>query len=190
MQASRLGSELPLQTVGSKVEVRQVQRTVEVPSKTEKRLIPKPAPVDTAFIVPKFEDREVRVVMKQTITPTIEETEEVVEVPVARYVPYLVPVDVYVPRAVAVPVIRTHESTEETPVQVPKQTVDQLLREMNPHLQQIDRYNAEQVGVCEAAVGSGRQATTEPMRPEEAPVGSVFAGSQRVWRAPLTLSMW
>lgn len=145
LQMSRVASDIPLQTMGSKVEVRHVQRTVEVPSKTEKRLIPKPAPVDTAFIVPKFEDREVRVVMRQTITPTIEETEEVVEVPVARYVPYLVPVDVYVPRAVAVPVIQTHESTEETPVQVPKQTVDQLLRDMNPHLQEIDRFNAEQV---------------------------------------------
>ncbi|EPR58495.1 alveolin domain containing intermediate filament IMC7 [Toxoplasma gondii TgCatPRC2] len=155
--------DLPLDLVYTvpEVKTRMVNYIFECPARGHSRLVPREFPVDTPFVVPQYQDVSVPVVMSQTFVPELQETSKVVQVPVARYVPKLVPVDVFVPRPVAIP-IKAGEVT-----QVSKNTVisDDLMRqlsvEMNPHLEALNQFNAQQAQVMNNVVARAQELATQ-----------------------------
>eukprot|EP00922_Rhytidocystis_sp_ex-Travisia-forbesii_P024709 GHVS01036264.1.p1 GENE.GHVS01036264.1~~GHVS01036264.1.p1 ORF type:complete len:595 (+),score=71.76 GHVS01036264.1:220-2004(+) len=145
-----------------KIVAKIVENIVEVP-RGEKIPVMRPQPVDTAFVVPKFTDRNVPVVMSQCIIPEIEETDEVVEVEVSKYVPYLVPVDVYVPLPVTIPVHQKSggEQTGHPCPNTDPALLQHLMIEMNPHLQQLEMFNFQQQEQFQALINQSIQQARE-----------------------------
>ena len=127
-----------------RIETKNVQQIVEVPS-GEKINVPQLYPVPTEFIVPKFIDKRVPVILAQTITPEITETSDIVEVEVNRYVPEIVYVDVYVPKPVNIPIKDTGiVNQKENQVNVEQALLEKMTIDLNPHLQQLENYNRNQ----------------------------------------------
>ncbi|KEP63093.1 UNVERIFIED_CONTAM: alveolin domain containing intermediate filament IMC7 [Hammondia hammondi] len=163
--------DLPLDLVYTvpEVKTRMVNYIFECPARGHSRLVPREFPVDTPFVVPQYQDVSVPVVMSQTFVPELQETSKVVQVPVARYVPKLVPVDVFVPRPVAIP-IKAGEVT-----QVSKSTVisDDLMRqlsmEMNPHLEALNQFNAQQAQVMSNVIARAQELATQMECPVPSP---------------------
>eukprot|EP00922_Rhytidocystis_sp_ex-Travisia-forbesii_P024707 GHVS01036262.1.p1 GENE.GHVS01036262.1~~GHVS01036262.1.p1 ORF type:complete len:718 (+),score=96.16 GHVS01036262.1:156-2309(+) len=145
-----------------KVVQKIVENIVEVP-RGEKIPVMRPQPVDTPFVVPRFQDRNVPVVMSQCIIPEIEETDEVIEVEVSKYVPYLVPVDVYVPLPVTIPVHQKDdgEQTEHPCSNSDPALLQHLMIEMNPHLQQLEMFNFQQQEQFQALINQSIQQARE-----------------------------
>lgn len=83
-----------------KVETKIIEREVEVPGEVIE--IPRPYVVENKVVVPRFVDQEITCVVAQSLHPVISESEtDFVDVEMREFVPYLVPVDVMVPRPVA-----------------------------------------------------------------------------------------
>lgn len=83
-----------------KIETKIVEREVEVPGEVIE--IPRPYVVENKVIVPRFVDQEITCVVAQSLHPIISESEnDYVDVEMREFVPYLVPVDVMVPRPVS-----------------------------------------------------------------------------------------
>jgi len=88
-----------------------VEQVVEVPVRVEV-----PVPVEEIVEVPytTFKDTPWPVVVAQKLVPVlVNECAEETEVEVKQYVPYIVPVDVYVPRAVQLPYIMSQARVQE-----------------------------------------------------------------------------
>ncbi|CBZ50086.1 putative articulin 4 [Neospora caninum Liverpool] len=163
--------DLPLDLVYTvpEVKTRMVNYTFECPARGYSRLVPRAFPVDTPFIVPQYEDVRVPVVMSQTFVPELQETSKVVQVPVARYVPKLVPVDVFVPRPVAIP-IKAGEVTQVTKnTVISEDLMHQLSVEMNPHLQALNKFNAQQAQAMDSLVNKANELATQMDCPPPAP---------------------
>lgn len=97
--------------------------------------VKRPYEVVTEKIVNKYIDEEAPTVVSQTFKPHVVESDQHQQVvKVKKYIPYTVPVEVYVP----VPVERNlipGEKTEETrPVQMPPSQFNAQLRATNPDL--------------------------------------------------------
>lgn len=119
-----------------KVQVRQIEKIVEVP-----RIGGQVVQVSKPYIVEKEEpfyrymDEEVECVVAQKMIPVVEASDEhTLEVEVNRYVPEIIPVDVYVPRPVSVPLIPVRKTPDEaTRVNIPGPQYNTLLLNLNPH---------------------------------------------------------
>ncbi|PFH33765.1 alveolin domain containing intermediate filament IMC7 [Besnoitia besnoiti] len=166
------------------VKTRMVHYTFECPARGCSRLVPRAFPVDTPFIVPQFQDVRVPVVMSQTFVPELHESAKIIQVPVARYVPKLVPVDVYVPRPVAVP-IKAEELRQVTKsAEVSPELLHQLSVEMNPHLEALNQFNARQAEVFNQVVNKANELAArvevEPPAPERIEVDAASTGVRSV----------
>lgn len=129
--------EVPKEVISyvPKVETRVVEKQVQIPGR-EQRMVEVPYTVEKTVVVPTFKDVNVPCVVGQRLVPSVEECDDIVEVDVKKYVPYMVPVDVYVPRPVHLPIIWTgKEPTEEqTAVLVPPAQYNSLLMSLNPQM--------------------------------------------------------
>lgn len=86
-----------------KIEIRQIEKIVQVPVIQE---VPKPYIVEVPTQQLVFNDVAVPVVVGQKLVPIMtNDTQEEATVEVKQYVPYIVPVDVYIPRPVQLPLI-------------------------------------------------------------------------------------
>lgn len=139
--------DLPLDLVYSvpDVQTRIVNYTFECPAPGYARLVPKVFPVDTPFIEPNYEDVNVPVIMSETFVPELQETSKIVQVPVARYIPKVVPVDVYVPRPFAIPIKAVDCRRMTKKATISPELYQQITEEMNPHLAALAQFNAKQV---------------------------------------------
>ncbi|PHJ25147.1 alveolin domain containing intermediate filament imc7 [Cystoisospora suis] len=163
--------DLPLDVVYSvpDVQTRIVNYTFECPAPGYTRLVPKVFPVDTPFIEPRFEDVNVPVVMSETFVPELQETSKVVQVPVARYVPKVVPVDVYVPRPFAIPIKPVGCRRVTKKATITPELYHQIADEMNPHLAALAQFNAKQRQVHNEVVEKSRELAARINTPPPAP---------------------
>ncbi|KAF8819433.1 alveolin domain containing intermediate filament IMC7 [Cardiosporidium cionae] len=136
-----------------KIETKIVEQVVEVPG-PEKIPVPRPYCVDVQVIVPKYEDRNIPLIVSQNIVPEIQEVSETVEVEVVKYEPEISYVDVYVPRPVAIPIKATGEvEQKELPSErVSEEQLQIAMDEINPHLHDVENYNNVQLETFESLV--------------------------------------
>eukprot|EP00923_Selenidium_pygospionis_P033321 GHVN01058582.1.p1 GENE.GHVN01058582.1~~GHVN01058582.1.p1 ORF type:complete len:245 (+),score=40.37 GHVN01058582.1:875-1609(+) len=119
------------------IEVKSVEKEVQIPPRDGRVIeVPKPYTVEEREYVPVFKDNVVPCIVSQKLVPLIEQSGEEIEVEARKYVPYLVPIDVYVPRPVEVPLIPLNHRlpSEHIPVQVSAAQYNTLLYNINPQL--------------------------------------------------------
>jgi len=119
-----------------KIETTFVEKIVEVLSRDQIIEIRKPYTVDQAVPYPVYKDREVSCVVAQKMIPVVREsTVELLDVEVCKFVPQVIPVDVYIPRPVQVPLIPVKKSDDiHSRVEVPAPQFNTLLVNLNSHL--------------------------------------------------------
>jgi len=103
--------------------------------------IRKPYTVDQEVPYPIYHDKEVACVVAQKMIPVIREsTEEQMQVEVCNFVPQVIPVDVYVPRPIQIPLIPIKKSEDHySRVQVPTPQYNTLLLNLNFHISSDQR---------------------------------------------------
>jgi len=118
-----------------KIETRLVEKVVEVFSRDQIIEIRKPYIVDQEAPYPVYKDKDVVCVVAQKMIPVVREsTVEVLDVEVCKYVPQVIPVDVYIPLPVQVPLIPVKKSEDrQFRVQVPVPQYNTLLVNINSH---------------------------------------------------------
>lgn len=117
-----------------KYVTRKEARVVEKEQKVKGEVVEVPKIVDVIkeVIVPRYIDTEVPTVVAQTIVPIVTDEDGVEQVDAITYDPYMVPVDVYIPKPVDRPVVckgKTHE--ELKPVEIPAPQYNLILRNLN-----------------------------------------------------------
>lgn len=101
-------------------------------------------PLNIPFVCPIYKDRKVPVILSKTVNTVYQEGSDVTEVPCIKYKPYLVPVDVYVPK-----IVGTYLKNKKVDCKVNEQRMEEelqikLMKKMNPHLDSLHKYNCEQ----------------------------------------------
>eukprot|EP01054_Gregarina_sp_Poly1_P007935 Gregarina_sp_Poly_1__7934@NODE_452_length_8287_cov_521_171290_g369_i0_p4_GENE_NODE_452_length_8287_cov_521_171290_g369_i0NODE_452_length_8287_cov_521_171290_g369_i0_p4_ORF_typecomplete_len314_score43_62IMCp/PF12314_8/0_39IMCp/PF12314_8/1_8e06IMCp/PF12314_8/0_04IMCp/PF12314_8/1_9e03_NODE_452_length_8287_cov_521_171290_g369_i072808221 len=113
--------------------VNYVEKQVEVPGQIIE--VPKPYTVEKPVHVNRYNDKQVPLVVAQTIRPFIVEGSGTVEVDVVCYEPECIPIDIHVPRPVAAQ-IQTGGIVESTHrvITVPAPQYNTILQQLNTHL--------------------------------------------------------
>ncbi|ANQ10557.1 Uncharacterized protein PCOAH_00048310 [Plasmodium coatneyi] len=128
-----------------KVITNYVEKTIEVPSGEE---IKRPVynKLNVPYVVPHVVENETQVVLKKIVQPEIHTSNEEIEVEVQKYVPRLVPVNVYVPRYFGLSAKTTDEVEESVQyVDLTQEQTDYLMKELNPHLDELKSFNEAQL---------------------------------------------
>lgn len=131
--------EIPREVVRAvpKIEYKQVEKVVEVPGEVIE--VPTTQIVQRHVEVPRLNDKEVPVIVAQTIRPVITEAPEPVDVDIYEYEPQVIPVDVLVAKPVASQLIAMGATAEEhRQVSVPAAQYNSILRSLNAHLNPDD----------------------------------------------------
>jgi len=116
-----------------KIETKVVEKRIEVPGQVIE--VPKPYTVENKVMVPHHIDKEVPMLVAQTVRPVLTESDEFVEVDVVQYEPEMIPVDIHVPRGVKTEVVSMGVIEEHhRVVQVPHAQYNSMLRLLNPHI--------------------------------------------------------
>lgn len=118
------------------VETVIVEKVVQVARKDGKVIeVPQPYLVEKQEKVPVYHDSEVACVVAQKLIPVLTPAPDVeLVVELTRYVPQIVPVDVYVPRPVQVPILPVARSDDQVfRVDIPDPQYNTLLMNLNPH---------------------------------------------------------
>ncbi|KAF8821437.1 alveolin domain containing intermediate filament IMC7 [Cardiosporidium cionae] len=147
--------EVPVEVIRyvPKIETKIVEQVVEVPG-PEKIPVPRPYFVDVQVVEPKYEDRDIPLIVSQNVVPEIQEVSDVIEIEVFKYEPEVTYVDVYVPRPVAIPIKATGVVEQK---EIPSQGISEeqlriAMDEINPHLHDVENYNNAQAGTFESLV--------------------------------------
>ncbi|SBS92526.1 conserved Plasmodium protein, unknown function, partial [Plasmodium ovale curtisi] len=83
--------------------------------------------------------------VKKKVYPQIETTNEEIEIEVEKYVPHIIPVNVYVPRYYSISALEGEEvQVELKEVELTKEQEENIIKELNPHLEDIKMFNEEQ----------------------------------------------
>lgn len=140
-----------------KVVIDTIEKTIEVPSGEEIKQ-PKYNNVDVPYIIPTLIDNEILVVLKKIIQPEIEITNEVIEIEVEKYIPKLIPVNVYVPRYFGISA-KAKGAAEENfrYVDLTQEQIDSLMKELNPHLEELRLFNENQLKRMEEYIKESQQ---------------------------------
>jgi len=119
-----------------KIETTYIEKVVEVLSRDQIIEIRKPYTVDQHVPYPVYKDKEVGCVVAQKMMPVVRESKvELLDVEVCKFVPQVIPVDVYIPRPVQVPLIPVKKSDDvQSRVEVPAPQFNTLLVNLNSHL--------------------------------------------------------
>eukprot|EP01055_Gregarina_sp_Pseudo9_P000986 Gregarina_sp_Pseudo_9__985@NODE_1633_length_1437_cov_631_085837_g1513_i0_p1_GENE_NODE_1633_length_1437_cov_631_085837_g1513_i0NODE_1633_length_1437_cov_631_085837_g1513_i0_p1_ORF_typecomplete_len317_score46_96IMCp/PF12314_8/0_0059IMCp/PF12314_8/8_1e14IMCp/PF12314_8/1_8e04Phage_hub_GP28/PF11110_8/3_4e03Phage_hub_GP28/PF11110_8/15Phage_hub_GP28/PF11110_8/48DUF5520/PF17658_1/65DUF5520/PF17658_1/1_7e03DUF5520/PF17658_1/18_NODE_1633_length_1437_cov_631_085837_g1513_i03461296 len=120
-----------------KIETKIVEKEVEVPGEIIE--IPRPYVVENKIVVPRFVDQEVTCVVAQSLHPVITESDnDFVDVEMREFNPYLVPVNVVIPRPVARQLIAQKKREEHKIVDIPVGHFNALLKSVNPNLTDVE----------------------------------------------------
>lgn len=134
-----------------------IEKTIEVPSGEEIKQ-PKYNNVDVPYIIPNLIDNEILVVLKKIIQPEIEITNEVIEIEVEKYIPKLIPVNVYVPRYFGISAKAKGVAEESFRyVDLTQEQINSLLKELNPHLEELRLFNENQLKRMEEYIKESHQ---------------------------------
>jgi len=150
-----------------RVETKLVEKEVEVPGEVIE--IPKPYIIENKIMVPKYMDQEVPTVVAQRLHPVISESDsEFLDVEMREYNPYLVAVDVYVPRPVQRQLTAQSRTETHHVVDVPVAQFNALLKAANPGLADADLEGKLMTvnGMAPVAVGLGCQHLVQPASDE------------------------
>lgn len=122
-----------------KIETRTVEKVVEVHNQVIE--VKRPYVVDREEPYPVYKDREVSCVVAQKLIPVVSESpDEFLDVEVTKYVPEVIPVDVYVPRPIQVPLVPYKKTNDShRPVEVPVPQFNTLLINLNAHMNHNSR---------------------------------------------------
>ncbi|EDL46936.1 hypothetical protein, conserved [Plasmodium vivax] len=153
-----------------KVVTNYIEKTIEVPSGEE---IKRPIynTLNVPYVVPHVVENETLVVLKKIIQPEIHTSNEEIEVEVEKYVPRLVPVNVYVPRYFGLSAKTTDEVEQSVQyVGLTQEQTDHLIKELNPHLDELKSFNEAQVKRMEECIRQSEQQARshdlDPPQPE------------------------
>ncbi|CAA9990312.1 conserved Plasmodium protein, unknown function [Plasmodium knowlesi strain H] len=149
-----------------KVITNYIEKTIEVPSGEEiKRPVYKK--LNVPYVVPHVVENETQVVLKKIVQPEIHTSNEEIEVEVQKYVPRLVPVNVYVPRYFGLSAKTTDEVEESVHyADLTQEQTDYLMKELNPHLDDLKKFNEEQLErMNEYIRESAQQAESHDLNP-------------------------
>ncbi|KAH0480659.1 MAG: uncharacterized protein KVP18_000735 [Porospora cf. gigantea A] len=148
-----------------KIETKTIEKVVEVPGDVVE--VPQPYTVENTIVVPKYIDTERQTVVSQTLQPVVKESPfEKMDVVMREFDPYLVPVDIYVPRPVDRTMIPGAKREELRRVEVPATQFNALVRNANPVINDKDLdgiYRKHVDGSIPTTKGSGT-ALVEPKR--------------------------
>ncbi|SCP02643.1 conserved Plasmodium protein, unknown function [Plasmodium malariae] len=127
-----------------KVVTNYMEKIIEIPSGEEIKR-PQYNNVNVPYIIPKIVEKEIEVVLKKIIKPEIEITNEELEIEVLKYIPRIVPVNVYVPRYFGLSAkVKGEEEKQITYVSLSDKQIDQLMKDLNPHLDELKIFNENQ----------------------------------------------
>eukprot|EP01053_Blabericola_migrator_P012810 Blabericola_migrator_1__12809@NODE_825_length_6370_cov_320_094241_g582_i0_p3_GENE_NODE_825_length_6370_cov_320_094241_g582_i0NODE_825_length_6370_cov_320_094241_g582_i0_p3_ORF_typecomplete_len343_score57_61IMCp/PF12314_8/0_015IMCp/PF12314_8/5_4e12IMCp/PF12314_8/25IMCp/PF12314_8/1_2e03DUF1380/PF07128_12/1_7e02DUF1380/PF07128_12/7_2_NODE_825_length_6370_cov_320_094241_g582_i038934921 len=116
-----------------KVETKIVEKEVEVAGEVIE--IPKPYTVENRITVPRYVDQSMTCVVAQSLHPVISESEtDYVDVEMREYNPYLVPVNVVIPRPVARQLLAQKKREEHRLVDIPVGHFNAILKSVNANL--------------------------------------------------------
>ncbi|SCL94404.1 conserved Plasmodium protein, unknown function [Plasmodium berghei] len=102
--------------------------------------------INMKYIIPNIVKSQIPVAIKKTIYPEIETTDEEIEIEVEKYVPYIIPVNVYVPKYYSISALESEENEIEIKkIELTKEHEDEIIKELNPHLKEIQTFNEEQI---------------------------------------------
>eukprot|EP00914_Ancora_sagittata_P005886 GHVO01011834.1.p1 GENE.GHVO01011834.1~~GHVO01011834.1.p1 ORF type:complete len:344 (-),score=62.00 GHVO01011834.1:116-1120(-) len=119
-----------------RLETRVIEKVVEVPGEIIE--VPKPYTVENKVAVPQYTDKQVPLVVAQTVRPVVTETQEEVEIEVMEWEPEIIQVEVQVPKPVPAHLVASGliEQVHRT-VDVPNAHFNSLLKALNPHISDV-----------------------------------------------------
>ncbi|GAW82924.1 hypothetical protein, conserved [Plasmodium gonderi] len=121
------------------------KKYIEIPNE-EKIKNPIYATVNVPYIIPHLVENETLVVLKKIVQPKIQISNEELQVQVEKYIPCLVPVNVYIPRYFAISAKASDEVKYSVRyVNLSKEQTDTLMKELNPHLNELKKFNDTQL---------------------------------------------
>lgn len=133
--------EIPKEVIKKvpKIEYKTIEKIVRVPG--ERIEVPKIYNVEKTNIVKQYKDTEVPVVVAKTMQPLVSVSNKTVSVPVVRYEPEIVHVDIRVPKPVKTSLIQAgvSEHVPRQTVQVPAAQYNTLLKLLNTNLSAEDQ---------------------------------------------------
>ncbi|XP_053991890.1 uncharacterized protein LOC128883497 [Hylaeus volcanicus] len=133
--------EIPKEVIKKvpKIEYKTIEKIVRVPG--ERIEVPKVYNVEKTNIVKQYKDTEVPVVVAKTMQPLVSVSNKTVSVPVVRYEPEIVHVDIRVPKPVKTSLIQAgvSEHVPRQTVQVPAAQYNSLLKLLNKNLSAEDQ---------------------------------------------------
>lgn len=127
--------DVPRQVIRTvkKRELRQVFQEVEVPGDIIE-VIHK-VPIDRKVHVPNYVNKQVPLIVAQTHHPKISETgREVIQVEVRKLNPKFIPVDVFIPKPVILPLIAKGRRDFHRLVDVPAAQHNSMIKKLNAHM--------------------------------------------------------
>jgi len=148
-----------------------VEKIIEIPKQVE---VPKPYVVDVPVPMTTFRDTPWPVVVAQKLIPVmVNECVDEAEVEVKNYVPYIVPIDVFVPRAVELPFICGQTQIQNHVVTgVPVAHWNGLVHRLNVQMIQ-DATLYSYAPVLREADGSTPVAANPPLVPPIVPISEI-----------------
>ncbi|SCM07113.1 conserved Plasmodium protein, unknown function [Plasmodium chabaudi adami] len=120
-------------------------KNISIPFSTKQDDNPNYNIINMKYIMPKIVNSQIPVVVKKKVYPQIETTNEEIEIEVEKYVPHIIPVNVYVPRYYSISALEGEEvQVEFKDVELTKEQEENIIKELNPHLEDIKMFNEEQ----------------------------------------------
>ncbi|VTZ66480.1 PhIL1 interacting protein PIP2, putative [Plasmodium chabaudi chabaudi] len=120
-------------------------KNISIPLSTKQDDNPNYNIINMKYIMPKIVNSQIPVVVKKKVYPQIETTNEEIEIEVEKYVPHIIPVNVYVPRYYSISALEGEEvQVEFKDVELTKEQEENIIKELNPHLEDIKMFNEEQ----------------------------------------------
>ncbi|CAD2093301.1 conserved Plasmodium protein, unknown function [Plasmodium vinckei brucechwatti] len=120
-------------------------QNINIPLSTKQDDNPNYNIINMKYVMPKIVNTQIPVIIKKKVYPQIETTDEEIEIEVEKYIPHIIPVNVYVPRYYSISALEGEEvQVELKEVELTKEQEENIIKELNPHLDDIKMFNEEQ----------------------------------------------
>ncbi|CAD2106682.1 conserved Plasmodium protein, unknown function [Plasmodium vinckei] len=120
-------------------------QNINIPLSTKQDDNPNYNIINMKYVMPKIVNTQIPVIVKKKVYPQIETTNEEIEIEVEKYVPHIIPVNVYVPRYYSISALEGEEvQVELKEIELTKEQEENIIKELNPHLEDIKMFNEEQ----------------------------------------------
>ncbi|KEG03037.1 conserved Plasmodium protein, unknown function [Plasmodium vinckei vinckei] len=144
-KSEEIKNEKPVTTNEQVLNDMANNQNVNIPLSSKQNYNSKYNIINMKYIMPKIVNTQIPVIVKKKVYPEIETTNEEIEIEVEKYVPHIIPVNVYVPRYFSLSALEGEEvQVEVKEIELTEEQEENIIKELNPHLEDIKMFNEEQ----------------------------------------------